>query len=42
LLEEPEREAMKTLLGDETKSEVNLTSSLAGRVKCYSNKCKRQ
>jgi hypothetical protein len=41
-LEEPEREAMKTLFGDETEREVNLISSLAGTVKCYSNKCKRQ
>jgi hypothetical protein len=33
---------MKTLLGDETESEVIIISSLAGTVKCYDNKYKRQ
>jgi len=33
---------MKILLGYETGSEVNLINSLAGTVKFYSNKCKRQ
>jgi hypothetical protein len=40
-LDEPEREAMKILLEDETESAVNLISSLSGTVKCYSNKCKK-
>jgi hypothetical protein len=32
----------KILLGDETESEINLISSLAGTLKCHSNISKRQ